>query len=1032
MSTDSSASGAVVRTLLVSDLVGSTRLVEQLGDVGASDVFQLHDRVARDLLEEHGGREIDKTDGFLLLFERPVTAVHYALAYHRALARLSEERGVELTARVGIHLGEVVLAENPPEDVARGAKPLEVEGLAKPTAARLMSLAKGRQTLLTRGAFDLARRGAVGAGDAAELRWLAHGAYLLKGVDEPVRVYEVGVEGMAPLVPPEDSAKARRAGGEDVITGWRPAPGLTVPQRAHWVVEEKLGEGGFGEVWLAAHDKTHDRRVFKFCYDAKSLLSLQREITLFRLLKEELGDRDDISRILDWSFDQAPYFIESEYTEGGNLIEWAEQQGGLDRVPLATRLDLVIQAAEALAAAHSVGVLHKDVKPANVLITGAGDAPRVRLTDFGVGRVTDRERLAGAGITVLGMTELVEPTPDTTRPTASSMSGTRRYMAPELLEGKPATVQADVYALGLVLYQLVVGDLQRVMAPGWRRDVDDELMREDIAAAVDRSPENRLSSASQLAERLRSLEERRQRQEAERRQRLEAQQAQAALERARKRRTLIAVVAAVLALFAGAMAYQARRVAREAERANREAEAARRVADFLAGLFSASDPFALEPVKPDQVTARELLERGAEQVDEELRDQPEVRARLMNVIGEVYLNIGSYDVARGLIESALAQRRELFGDEHLDVAESLHAMAGLFYGQGDYDAAEPLDRQALDIRRRLLGGEHPDVAASMQRLGRVLKAKGDYPAAEPILTEALALRRRLLGEQHPDLAESLNALAGLKKILGDFATAEPLYREALAIDRRRFGRTHPGLATSLNNLADMLQDTGDYEAAEPLYRESLGMLRELVGDEHPFVAFSTNNLATLLQYQEKYEAAEALFQESLALRRKLWGDDHPSTATGLHNLSALLRARGDPAAAQPLARQALATRRRLLGDEHAHVAGSSRNVADILLDLGDPSAAEPLARDAASIYRQALSEGHWAASTADSSLGAALAGLGRFAEAEPLLLAAYPVLRDETGERSPYTRDVVGRLVALYEAWGREDEAAKYRPLQEK
>ena len=126
--------------------------------------------------------------------------------------------------------------------------------------------------------------------------------------------------------------------------------------------------------------------MFKFCYDAASLRSLQREITLFRLLKEELGERDDITRVLDWSFDEAPYFVESEYTEGGNLVDWAEEQGGLAELSIEVRLEIVAQVATALAAAHSVGVLHKDVKPSNILIWTRDGQPRARLADFGVGK----------------------------------------------------------------------------------------------------------------------------------------------------------------------------------------------------------------------------------------------------------------------------------------------------------------------------------------------------------------------------------------------------------------------------------------------------------------------------------------------------------------------------------------------------------------------------------------------------------------------------------------------------------------------
>lgn len=206
---------AVLKTLVLTDLVSSTRMVAKLGDRRTAQLFARHDELARDLLVQHSGLEIDKSDGFFLLFDRPLCAVRYALEYHEALAGLAEETEIELAARVGIHLGEVFLRPNPPEYVARGAKPIEVDGLAKPITARLMALAVARQTLLTRGAFELARRAAVDRTAPGEKAcWLAHGAYRLQGLRIPVKIFEVGLEGFAPLAPPGDSPKARLAWGE--------------------------------------------------------------------------------------------------------------------------------------------------------------------------------------------------------------------------------------------------------------------------------------------------------------------------------------------------------------------------------------------------------------------------------------------------------------------------------------------------------------------------------------------------------------------------------------------------------------------------------------------------------------------------------------------------------------------------------------------------------------------------------------------------------------------------------------------------
>ena len=205
-------SSPAIRTLLLCDLVASTQLVERLGDAAAADLLARHDRVARDLLAAFSGREIDKSDGFLLLFERPIEAVRFAMAYQASCASSAPQFDDAIASRVGIHLGEVVLRENSPEDVARGAKPLEVEGLAKAIAARVMSLAGDGRILLTRAAYDFARRAAVGHEDEAALRWAVHGRYRLAGVEDLVEVCEVAEAGADELTPPPNAEKAQRVG----------------------------------------------------------------------------------------------------------------------------------------------------------------------------------------------------------------------------------------------------------------------------------------------------------------------------------------------------------------------------------------------------------------------------------------------------------------------------------------------------------------------------------------------------------------------------------------------------------------------------------------------------------------------------------------------------------------------------------------------------------------------------------------------------------------------------------------------------
>ena len=253
-----------LRTLVLTDLVDSTALVDRIGDRKAAQIGQQFDRLSRDLLVKWRGIEIDKTDGFLLIFDRPLDAVRYGLDMHEALATLSAEQGVPISARCGIHLGEVTLRQNPPEDVARGAKPLEVEGLAKPLAARVMSLAVGGQTLLTRGAFDVAQRAATGESELEGLKWLSHGKYQLKGVSRPIEICEVGYPGKTHLKAPPSVEKAKRI--EQRRTGPRLAAILGVVlatcvavitlwfvnpwgERVEWFADVQRVNGG----WVGVH-----------------------------------------------------------------------------------------------------------------------------------------------------------------------------------------------------------------------------------------------------------------------------------------------------------------------------------------------------------------------------------------------------------------------------------------------------------------------------------------------------------------------------------------------------------------------------------------------------------------------------------------------------------------------------------------------------------------------------------------------------------------------------------------------------------
>lgn len=836
----------------------------------------------RDLVAAHGGVEVEKGEALIALFERPSDAVACALAHQRALVELSASLQLPLAARAALHLGELVLLRRDKAEIGRGARSLEVEGAAKELVARLGALARGDQVLLTQGAFDLARRAGGHSfsgsghhldeeGEARQegmLRWMAHGAYLVDGLDEPLEIFEVGREGFAPLEPPADSRAARRllSPSEERLLGWRPASGQAVPLRPLWTLVERLGEGGFGEVWLARH-KSGERRVFKFCFEAERLRALKREVTLFRLLKEALGHRDDIARILDWQFEEAPFFVESEYTEGGNLAHWAGQQGGLGAVPLEVRLTLAAEVAEALAAAHSVGILHKDVKPENVLVEIDREGrPRPRLTDFGIGQLTERERLAAGGVTALGFTE--------TLGAAGAGAGTMGYLAPELLEGKPPSIQADIYSWGVLLYQLVVGDFKHPLAPGWERGVGDDLLAEDMARFVDGSPERRPASAREAAELLRSLEARRQA-------RAEEGVRQAALERMQRRRrfaTVAATISSAVLVIVAVMGWREFRARQAAEAAEQRASLRQQQAENLIGFMLGDLRKKLEGVGRlevldavgEQAMAYFAAVPAAELSDEELAR----RSKALYQIGEVRVNQGQLPAARVALQEArrlaeaLVDRAPDNEEFAFELAQCRFWLGSVDWNQGKLDGAAKEFRAYLAIAEAWAARDEKrpkwrlEVAYASSSLAAVLEAMGSMVAAEVQLERSIAIKKELVqldaGNQEwkISLANGLAWLANFQVARGQLREGAELFQEELIL-RREIVRNSPAdsanremLANSYGTLSEALLALGNLESAIREIRQSLELNEALAISDSGNRDWQRNLAAAIRQYAE--------------------------------------------------------------------------------------------------------------------------------------------------------------------------------------
>ncbi len=790
------------------------------------------------------------------------------------------------------------------------------------------------------------------------------------------------------------------------------SPGALIGGR--YKLLEELGSGGMGIVYLAEQVEPVQRRValkiIKLGMDTRQV------VTRFETERQALAvmDHPNIARVFDAGATETgrPYFV-MELARGIPITDYC------DRHKLSTRerLQLFIGVCQAVQHAHQKGVIHRDLKPSNILVVIQDDRPVPKIIDFGIAKATDHRLAQRTLFTEQGQ-----------------LIGTPEYMSPEQAEmsGLDVDTRTDIYSLGVILYELLAGalpfdgrklrsaafgEIQRIIREteppkastrlstlketkaeiAEKRGTDPgslvKLLRGDLdwitmkAMAKDRT--RRYSTASEVAA------------DIERHLRHEPVSAgpPSAVYKVRKyvKRHKLGVAAAavvILAILIGTAGTTIGllKAVRAEKKAVEEAATAKRVSDFLVDLFKVSDP---SEARGNSITAREILDRGAQKMEKEMAGQPLIQARLMDTMGQVYHSLGLFDQALPLLKSALETRRHALGNKNLDVASSLQSYGYLLIAKGDYAAAEPLLQESLAIRRELLGNDHPEVATSLGSLGELDYLKGDYAKAEEFFGESLEIRRKALGQEHLETSNSLNDLAMTLKQMGEFERAEPMYRESLAIRRKILGEDHPAVAQSLNNLGMFL-----YE----LY----------------------------LTNKNDGQEAESLFREALSINRKILGAGHPEVATNLNNLALLHRQKGDLDQAESLFREIIEIDRKNLGDFHPYVAGDMRSLAAVLMSKGDHKSAEEYLRQGLEIQRKTFPEKNWQIATTKLLMGACLIGQRRFREAESLLLGAFPIIQENFGSTHRRTQVAIQDIINLYGAWGKPEKAAVYAALLQK
>ncbi len=551
-------------------------------------------------------------------------------------------------------------------------------------------------------------------------------------------------------------------------------PGDPVPGRAQWQFARPLERSGSGEVWVAENPKTHEQRVFKFAADGVRLKALKREITVSRFLRESLGEQPEFVRILEWNFQTAPFFLESEYA-GPNLAEWAEQQGGLAHVSLQERLQVLADIAKAVAAAHGLGVLHKDLKPANILIVPKREENggwQIKIADFGSASLFDPSRLQALGITNLGFTQPVS---------SQTLTGTLMYLAPEVLEGQSPSAAADVYALGVLLYQFLICDFRKPVAPGWEASIQDPLLREDIADAACGDPARRLSNAPEFAERLLTLEQRRAKRDELEAAKIQVQAAERSLAVARARRPWVALAIIILALGLIASIALYNRATRERDYANRQTAIATAINQFLSNdLLGRSNPFLSGKSSESLLDA---IEQASPAIDSQFKNEPLVAAHLHQTIARALDNRTDYPDARQEYSHAAALFMQSEGKRSQDaiVVELQRAtMEARSYEKGSLNLAKTIlaQQEALISQLPHLRADLPVWLASAR--GMIALIDNNAKSAQENFQDALDRANALPVFDESARLTFKQRLAFTYIRLGDGAKAEQLFRELIA------------------------------------------------------------------------------------------------------------------------------------------------------------------------------------------------------------------------------------------------------------
>ncbi len=714
------------------------------------------------------------------------------------------------------------------------------------------------------------------------------------------------------------------------------------------------------------------------------------------------------------------------------------------------RLRLFRQVCDATHHGHQKGVIHRDLKPGNILV----DSDRhVKVIDFGVARAIDADVAAATLQTDIGQ-----------------LVGTLQFMSPEQCKADPSDIdtRSDVYALGVVLYHLLCDQLPydvakmpiyeatrviREQAPA-RLSTHLRTLKGDIETivlkALEKDRDRRYQSALELG------------QDIERYLANEPILAgpPSAMYRTRKfvrrhRAAFVVAIAIATSLVAATgvsfrfalrervqrkLAQEARAVAQEQSRvaaeraieAERQAGIAAAINEFLTeDLLAAIEPSAHEG-RGRNVKLREVLDAASARIETasgpggRMHDKLLVEAEIREALGNAYASLAEFEAGEHHLARALTLRESELGMDHPLALDAARNLGAVLCERGRLEEAEPMIRRAVERGRAVLGDEDPRTLASVRLLGTWLQCMGRYDEALDKYQIAYNRCKDFLGPDHPETLASASAMGSLLRARGEFEQATHYVRDALDGRRLRYGENSPEALSSLHNLGSLLVETGQYEDALSRLREALAGRRKICGVNHTDTLISEHEVGDLLKKMGRYEEALSHYQTALAGRQEVLGESHASTLKSMQGVANVLEYLGQYTEAEPYMRRSLDVLRSRFGDDHPDTLNALASLGSLLVSMEQLPDAESMIREAADRRRRVLGPDHPSTLNSLNNLAAVLRKLRRFDEAEPLVREALERRRRTLGEVHPSTLYSLNTLGVLLINMGRFEEAEPY------